>query len=71
MGKHKNATRGGVYAQKGTSLTPSSHRGEANDTGNAVHNLRDDIDSLEERISQIGAPSKMPFRFMQSRSPHT
>ena len=39
---------------------------EAGDTGDAVHNLRDDVASLEEGLSQMGAPSKMPFRFMQS-----
>ena len=66
MGKCKNATQGGADAQKSTSPTPSSHRGEASDTGNAVHNLRDDVDSLEEGISQMGATSKAPFRFMQS-----
>ena len=66
MGKHKNTTRGGADAQKGTISTPLSHRGEAGDTGNVVYNLRDDLDSLEERISQMGAPSKMPFRFAQS-----
>ena len=42
------------------------HLIEARDTGDAVHNLRDDVDLLEERISQMGAPSKTPFRFMQS-----
>ena len=65
MVKHKNA-RGGADVQKGTSPTPSSHRGETGDIGNAVNDLRDDVDSLEERISQMGIPSKMPFRFMQS-----
>ena len=66
MGKHKNVTRGGADTQKGASPTPSSHRGEAGDTGNAVHDLRDDVASLEDGPSQTGAPSKIPFRFPQS-----
>ena len=66
MGKCKNATRGGADTQKGTSLTPLSHRGEAGDTGNTAHDLRDDVDLLVERIPQMGAPSMTPFRFMQS-----
>ena len=66
MGKCKNATQGGADVKKSTSPTPSSHKGEAGDTGNAVQILRDDVDSLEERMSWMGAPSKMPCRFMQS-----
>ena len=58
--------RGGADAKKSTSPTPSSHGGEAGDTVNAVHNLRDDVALLEEGLSKMGAPSKMPFRFMQS-----
>ena len=42
------------------------HRGEAGDTGDADHDLGDNVDSLEERILQVGMPSKTPFRFMQS-----
>ena len=66
MGKCKNAIRGREDAQKGNSPTHLSHRGEAGDMGNAVHNLRDDMASLEEGLLQMGAPSKMPFRFLQS-----
>ena len=66
MGKQKKAAKGGASTQKGTSLTPLSHGGEADDTGEAVHNLRDDVDSLEERLSQMGALSRMPFRVMES-----
>ena len=66
MGKCKNIPQGRADAQKGAFPTLSSHRGEADDTGNAVLNLRDDVDSLEERISQMGAPSKTHFRFTQS-----
>ena len=58
MGKHKNDAIGGADAQKGASLTPLSHRGEVGDTGEAVHDVRDDVDSLEERISYLGAPSR-------------
>ena len=70
MGKHKNATWGGTDAQS-ASPTPSSHRGEASDTGNAVQDLRDDVDSLEEGMSWIGASPKMPFRFTQSSWLHS
>ena len=44
-------------------VPPPPHRGEVGDTGNAVHNLRDYVAFLEEGLSQMGAPSKMPFRF--------
>ena len=66
MGKCKNAARGGANAQEGTPPNLMSHRGKAGDTAKAVHDLRDDVDSLEERISEMSAPSKKPFRFMQS-----
>ena len=42
MGKHKNVARGEADTQNGTSSTPSPHRGEA---GEAVPDLRDDVDS--------------------------
>ena len=60
MGKHKHAPKEGVDAQKDTFPTPSSHRGEAGDTGNAVQDMRDNADSLEERISQMGAIPRHP-----------
>ena len=66
MGKHKNAAREGANAQKGASPTLSSHGGEAGDTDKVVHDLRDDVASLEEGLSQMGTPSKIPFRFKQS-----
>ena len=66
MGKQKNIARGGANAQKGASPTLLSHGGETGDTGEAVHNLRDDVAWLEEGLSQMGTPSKMPFRFTQS-----
>ena len=55
----------GANAQKGTFLTPSPHGGEAGDTGKAGHDLSNDEASLEEGLSQMGAPAKMPFRFPQ------
>ena len=63
MGKCKNATKGASDAQKGISLTPSSHVVEAGDTGDVVHDLRDEMASLEEALSPMGASSKMPFHF--------
>ena len=70
MGKCKNATKGGSDTQKGISPTPSSHVGEAGNTGDVVHDLRDKVASLEEALSEMGASSKMPFHFVQcSRSP--
>ena len=63
MGKHKNATKGGSNTQKGISPTPSSCVGEAGDTGDVVCDLRDEVASLEEALSQMGASSKMPFCF--------
>ena len=66
MGKHKNAARGEANAQKVTSPTLSSHGGEAGHGEETGHDLRDNVASLEEQLSQMGAPSRMPFRFMQS-----
>ena len=63
MGKQRNATKGGSDAQKDISLTLSSHVGEAGDTGDVVSDLRDEVASLEESLSQMGASSKMPFHF--------
>ena len=70
MGKHKNATKGESDSQKSISSTLSSHVDEAVDTGDVVCDLRDEVSSLEEALSQIGTSSKMPFHFMQcSRLP--
>ena len=52
-------------AQK-SAPTPSSHRDEATDTGKAVQDLRNDVDLLEEGMSQVGTSPKIPFRFTQS-----
>ena len=64
MRKHKNATNGGSDAQKAISPTLSSCVGEAGDTGDVVYDLIDEVASLEEALSQMGASSKMPFQFM-------
>ena len=55
--------KGVTNAQEGAFPTQSSHGGEAPDTGNAVHDLRDDVASLEEELSQMGTPSKTTCRF--------
>ena len=65
MGKHRNATKGGSDAQKGISLTPSPHAGEASNMGDVVSDLRDEVALLEEALSQMGASSKMPYHFVQ------
>ena len=41
----------------------SSCAGTAGDTGNVVHDLRDEVASLEDALLQMGASSKMPFHF--------
>ena len=64
MGKCKNVTKGGSDAQKGTSPTLSSHVIEAGDTGDVVCDLIDEVASLEEALSQMGASSRTPFHFM-------
>ena len=73
MENHKNVARGGANAQKGTSLTSSSHRGKAGDIHKADNNLRDNVPLLKEGLSQIGTPSKkMPFRILlYSQSHHS
>ena len=63
MGKHRNATKGGSDAHKGICPTPSSHVGEAGNTGDEVCDLRDEVASLEEALLQMGASSKLPFCF--------
>ena len=66
MGKHKNAARVGANAQKSASSTLLSHGGEVGDAGEAGYYLRHNVASLEERLSQIGTPSRTTFRFTQS-----
>ena len=50
-------------AQKGISPTPSSCAGEPGETGDVVHDLRDEVALSEKALSQMGASSKMPFCF--------
>ena len=67
MGRHKNATKGGSDAQKGISPTLSYPVGEAGHTGDVVHDLRDEVASLEDTQLQIGTCSKnaLPLCVMQ------
>ena len=70
MGKHKNTTKCDTGAQKGSSSTPSSHDGEAGDTGDMVQDLMEEVASLEKVLSQMSASSKMPLKLPRpSRSP--
>ena len=70
MGKCKNATKGSRGTQKGASPTLLSHGDEQGDTGNTAKDLMEEVASMEEVFSQMGAPSTMPFRFTQlSRLP--
>ena len=66
MGKCKNATKGCAGAQKDVSPTPLFHGGEAGDTGNSVQDLMPEVGLLEKVLLQMGASSKMLFRFTQS-----
>ena len=68
MDKHKNATKGGRGVQKGASPTLSSHGGEQGDTGNKAQDLMEEVASMEEVFSQMGSPSKMPFRSPSKQS---
>ena len=54
-----------INAQKGISLPLLSYVGEAGNTSDVVHSLRDELPSLEEALSQMGTSSKMPFHFTQ------
>ena len=59
MGKCNDAAKGGEDALKSASLTPSFHRGEAGDPGDAVQDLRDEGFIAGRNV--IGASPKMPF----------
>ena len=50
----------GGNAQKDTSPTPSSHGGEADDTSEAGHDLRDNVTSLEEGLTRWALHPKCP-----------
>ena len=63
MGKCKNAAKGEADAHKGAATTPSSHGGEAGDTGKTVQDLLEEVASLEEVLLQMDTSSKMPFQF--------
>ena len=66
MSQDNIGIRPGRGMQKDTSHTPSSHGGEPSD---AVLDLIEEL-LMEEVLSQMGASSKMPFRFTQlSRLP--
>ena len=64
MGKYKNGTRRRADVQEGISLTPSFYAGEIVKTVDVVHDLRDEVESLEDALSQMGGSSKMSFHFM-------
>ena len=55
----------GADAQKDIPPTLSSYVGKAGDTDNVVHDLRNEVASLEDVLSQMDASSKMPFHFMR------
>ena len=61
MGKHKHATKGGPMLKRASPSLPLFHVGEAGYTCDVVHDLRDEVASLEESLSQMGASSKTPF----------
>ena len=63
MGKQKNAAKGGDKAPSSNSSILWSHVGEAGDSGNAVQDLRDEVASLEEALSQMSTSSQTPFHF--------
>ena len=60
MGKCRNADKGKADAQKGISPAPSSCAGEAGDTGDAVCDLRDEVASLDDALSQWPLLPKCP-----------
>ena len=70
MGKCKNATKGGSDAQKSISFTLLSHAGEVDNTGDVVHDFRNEVASLEDVLSQIGASSNTPFAELSSLPEH-
>ena len=64
MENHKNATKGGSDAQRGILPIPSSCEGEAGKTGDVFCDLRTQVASLEDALSQMGTSSKTPFCFV-------
>ena len=71
MGKQNNTAKGGGKAPSNHSPTLLSHVGEAGDQCDAVQDLRDEVASLEEALSQMGTSSQMPFWFMQCDGFHS
>ena len=70
MGKCRNATKGDTDAQKVISSTPLSHMGETGNTNDVLCDLRGEVASFVDALSQMGASSKIPFHFIWcSRSP--
>ena len=65
MGKQKNTVKGGGKAPSSNFPTLSSCTSEAGDLGDTVQDLRDEVASLEEALSQMGTSSQMPFQFTQ------
>ena len=63
MGTHTNAAKGCASAQKGASPILSCHGSEADDTGDMVQDLMEEVTSFEEVLSEMCASSKMPFQF--------
>ena len=61
MGKPKNATKGQSDVKNGISSTLLSHVVEAGNTGDVVHDLGDEVTSLEDALSQMDTSSKMSF----------
>ena len=61
MGKHKNTSKGRSNTQKGVSPTPSSHVGEAGNTGNVGHDLRDEVASMRRHYHKWVLLPKCPF----------
>ena len=64
MRKLKDCYQRGIICSKGHLPTLLSHVGEAGDTGDVVRDLRDEVASLEDTLSQMGTSSKMPFHFV-------
>ena len=58
MGKQKNTAEGGGKAPSSHYPTPLFHMGEAGDLYDAVQDLRDEVASLQEALSQMGASSQ-------------
>ena len=63
-GNVRTLPKGDRLLKKGIFPTLLSHAGKAGNTGDVVCDLGDEVASLEEALSQMGASSKMPFCFM-------